>query len=69
MTADEQEALSRRYANDVVIILKLASGRFAVFNNARELCSIVDLEVSWPPSDWRPPKEVKAVDLTDLGLV
>lgn len=40
MIKDEQEALSRKYSNDVIILLRLSSGNLAVFNNARELTGI-----------------------------
>lgn len=63
---DIQEALSLRYSDQVVILLQLRSGRFAVYNNMRELCGVWDtelygetfagmLDVSWPPAPWRPP--------------
>lgn len=42
MTPDEQEALSRKYSDDVIILLPLKSGHVAVFNSARELCGIDD---------------------------
>lgn len=42
MTADELEALSRKYSNDVVIILPLKSTRWAVFDNQRRLCAVVE---------------------------
>jgi hypothetical protein len=41
MTTDEQEALSRRFGNEVIIILALRSTNWAIFNSARELCAIV----------------------------
>jgi hypothetical protein len=39
-----QEALSRKYGNDVVILLPLKRerGTIAVFNSARELCGFVN---------------------------
>lgn len=40
MTSEEQEALSRKYSNEVVMLLRLSSGSIAVFNAARELVSI-----------------------------
>ncbi len=57
MTVDEQEALSRRYENEVVSFLVLRSGNVAVFNSARELCAIiqatnpnrVEIQESWFP--------------------
>jgi hypothetical protein len=45
MTQDEQEALSRRYSNDIIILLPLKSGNIAVFNNeSRKLLSIISRE-------------------------
>jgi hypothetical protein len=40
LSKDKQEALSRKYSNDVVIMLPLSSGNIAIFNNARELFCI-----------------------------
>jgi hypothetical protein len=40
-SADELDALSRRYSQAAVIVLPLASGNFAVFGNDRQLISIV----------------------------
>jgi hypothetical protein len=54
MTSDEQEAESRKHSNDVVILLSLASGKWAIFNAARKLERIVvfpdafDLKVTAP---------------------
>jgi hypothetical protein len=53
---DIQEALSRRYSDSVVVILRLKSGRYAIFDNLRALCGVVDsLEEQWPPECWRAP--------------
>lgn len=69
MTADEQEALSRCYGNDIILILPLTSGRIAVFNNARKLCGIVE-RVEDAPAAWRAPaKPQRGVDLKELGLI
>jgi hypothetical protein len=45
---DVQEALSRRYSDDIIMLLPLSqreggpsAQRIAVFNNARELCAIL----------------------------
>lgn len=75
---DVQEALSRRHAPEVVRLLRLRSGRFAIFNHAGDLCGIVSgvvtsLTWGWPPPCWHPatkPPEPKAppIDLKDLGL-
>lgn len=39
---DEFEASAKRYGNSFVIVVPLRSGRFGVFNAARELHSIVE---------------------------
>lgn len=41
---DVQEALSRRYSDDIIMLLPLRSSRLAVFNAARELCGFVPVE-------------------------
>lgn len=82
MTADEQEALSTRYAPDVVRLRRLKSGRFAVYNSGGELCGIIDsihsydyierkYNLWWPPPCFHEarPFSVKPVDLADLGLL
>lgn len=46
MSPDEQEAHSRKYGRDVIILLSLASGRIAILNAARELCGYVSIEVN-----------------------
>lgn len=77
MTKDEQEALSRAHSDDVIRLLPLSSGAIAVFNNARELCGIVDLEEDVEDTDdwerilrvWFPPAKPPAVDLKELGLI
>lgn len=75
MTKDEQEALSRLYSDDVIRLLPLSSGAVAVFNNARDLCGIIDPCV--PNNNimlainrvWYPPKKAPTVDLKELGLL
>jgi hypothetical protein len=42
--ADEREALSRRYGNDTLIILRIRSGQWAIFNNERQILDIVPIE-------------------------
>jgi hypothetical protein len=81
MTPDELEALSRKYSNDVWHFLKLASGRWALFNEARDLVGIEDdltmAEIKYdqrtpvpnPPElalEERRPK--LSIDLSKLGL-
>lgn len=71
MPPETQEALSRRYSDDIVILLQLENGNIAVFNNAREFCGVVTSLETWPPSCWKPPAkaEPKTVDLKELGLI
>ena len=61
MTSDEQEALSKRYGNEIIILLPLSSGNVAVFNSARELCGIAEnrkwsMSFAACKSVWYPPK-------------
>ena len=79
MTADEQEALSKKYGNGVIILLPLSSGNVAVFNSARELCGIVDrkqnsdslrhMQALWFPPKKQEEKEPTAKLLKNLGLL
>lgn len=81
MDADEQEALSRKYSDDVILLLPLKDNEHvAVFNNARELCGFIELWTGGPElSDWekimmvwRAPTKPAArpvIDLNDLGLL
>lgn len=41
MNAAHQEAESFKYSNRMILVLPLTDGRFALFNNARELHAIV----------------------------
>lgn len=71
MTKDEQEALSRFYSNDVIRLLPLSSGAIAVFNNAGDLCAVLQpsLTLGTIREAWYPPKKAPAVDLKELGLL
>ena len=78
MTPDEQEALSRRYSDDVILLLPLKSGAIAVFNNARTLCGFVDETCKlneeiilqlWHPPEKPAPRKRQGVDLEELGLL
>jgi hypothetical protein len=42
VTPDELEALSRKYSNDVWHFIELSSGRWAFFNEARELVAVLE---------------------------
>lgn len=46
MTQDEMDAETRKYSNDAAILLRLKSGKIAVFNNSRVLQKIVDDDVT-----------------------
>lgn len=73
MTRNEQEALSRCYGNDILILLPLSSGNIAVFNAARTLCGIV-ADVRQARLVWYPPakraniSDVPRPSLEELGL-
>ena len=74
MTRDEQEALSRLYSDDVIRLLPLSSGAIAVFNNARDLCGILNAEDSLRVRAhvlpvFYPPRAQPPVDLDELGLI
>lgn len=73
---DVQEALSRKYSDDVIMLLPLKSHKVAVFNAARDLCGIASILPSWVEvrNVWHPPKPVTPqakppVDLDDLELL
>ena len=73
MTPDEQEALSRVYSNDVMILLPLSSGSIAVFNNARTLCGIVadarQARLLWyPPAKRANIRGALRPSLEEIGL-
>lgn len=74
MTPDEQEALSKRYTNDAIIVLPLKSGKLALYSGPqRALCAIIErpegwdlIETNWTP----PPKKIHPpVNLSELGLL
>jgi len=73
MTIEEQYALSHRYSNTARIVLPLPSGRFAVFDNARRLHSIVDEAELWravmncPLAAGYEPKPIE-IDLSKIQL-
>lgn len=65
MSPDEQEARSRRYCNDVIMLLPLSSGAIAIFNRAGDLCNILEPPFDeWRFSDlinaWHPPASLAA---------
>jgi hypothetical protein len=79
MSPDEQEARSRRYAHERIVLLPLSSGNIAVFNCAGELCSIEDpYWFSWNhthkefklelKAQWHPPATRARPSLEELGL-
>jgi uncharacterized Fe-S cluster-containing MiaB family protein len=55
MTREMQEALSGKYSNDVIMILPIRGGSWAVFNSAREVCGFTT-ELAKVPEVWFPPK-------------
>jgi len=72
-TPEGREALSRAHSAEAVGVLRLANGSFALYDHAKHLRAIVDLEdmirilAEWPPFPplVAPPK----VDLSDLGIL
>jgi hypothetical protein len=76
-----QEALSRKYGNDVVILLPLKreQGTIAVFNSARELCGFISVHVdgideyelmsTWHPPTTIEPAPIPKATLADLELL
>jgi len=74
-TLEGREALSLRMGTMLVPILRLSTGRYAVFNHAYELCGIIDTLSEWPPSCWHPAAKVEiaplspSINLHDLGLL
>lgn len=64
------EASAQRFGADVIGVLRLRDGRFAIFNHAYELCGFVESLDAWPPICWRPwaPPKRRGVTLEDLGL-
>lgn len=76
MTPQELEAESRKYGNDIVMLLKLSDGSFAVFNAARVLQFFSDPHTSTTSvlsavydNVERPEIRLpKAITLEELGL-
>lgn len=78
---DVQEALSRRYSDDIIMLLPLRSGAIGVFNAARELCGIMEpfyreedetwleIEQKWHPPAAAPTLTKPPVDLEELDLI
>ena len=56
MTKLEQEALSRRYGDSVVLLLPLSDGSWACFNNSREEMCGIAATVEAAVAMWRPPQ-------------
>lgn len=57
---DIQESLSLRYSDRIVVVLQLRSGNYAIYNNLRELCGVVESLDRWPPVVWRAPRLAEA---------
>jgi len=74
-TTEGREALSRAHSAELVGVLRLSDGRFALYNHAKHLQRIVtpheliELVGAWPPfPPLRAPRPPK-VDLSDLGIL
>ena len=74
-TPEGRAALSRAHSAEVVCVLRLETGNFALYNHAKRLQMIVtphelvELVGAWPPfQPLRAPRPPK-VDLSDLGIL
>ena len=74
-TPEGRAALSKAHSAEVVCVLRLANGHFALYNHAKHLQRIAAPEemasiiAAWPPFEpLRVPKR-PAVDLTELGIL
>ena len=71
-TVEGRAALSRAHSAEMVCVLRLANGHFALYNHAKRLQMIVTPEQfvgllgAWPPF---PPLSRPKVDLSDLGIL
>lgn len=81
ITPDQQEALSLKYSNQLLLLLPLSSGNIAVFNSARQLTGIIPVNTFWSDLQyirqfWKPPTihlslstlTQKSVNPDELGL-
>ena len=72
-TPEGREALSARFSRNTIPVLRLSSGRYAIFNNAWELCGVVDSLEQWPPACWHEQvidlPRLTIEDLKDLGIL
>ena len=74
-TVEGRAALSRAHSAEMVCILRLTNGNFALYDHAKHLRMIVgpdeliELVGAWPPfPPLRAPSRPK-VDLSDLGIL
>jgi len=74
-TPEGRTALSRAHSAEAVLVLRLDSGNFALYNHAKHLARIATPEemvailATWPPfPPLRAPARPK-VDLSDLGIL
>ena len=69
-TPEGRAALSKAHSAEVVCVLRLDSGRFALYDHAKHLVRIITadefaaLAAGWPPFPKAPP-----IDLSDLGIL
>lgn len=76
MDSQIQEAESRKYSNDAVVLLPLSGGQWALFNNARQLLAIGSWEyliaaAAIAPRTVRPTHEPTAtipINLEDINI-
>jgi len=74
-TPEGRAALSRAHSAEAVLVLRLESGNFALYNHAKHLQRIVtpkefhELLGAWPPFEpLRAPKR-PVIDLSELGIL
>lgn len=53
-TPDGREALSRAHGTQGVVVIRLSSGKFAIYNDIKQLQGIVESLEEWPPPCWKP---------------
>ena len=76
-TPDGREALSLAHGAHPIGVLRLSSGRYAIYNDIRELQGIVDSLDPWPPACWTPrvrkplpeTRKITEDDLRELGIL
>ena len=68
LTSEGREALSNAHSPEVVCVLRLANGKFAIYNDIKHLQGIVDSLDVWPPPCWS-RRSQPTIDLQELGIL